>query len=168
MPSALTSKKSQVAAEPGADKDKAKEARREQREAAKAQRKAEREAAKANKAKKSPFRAEGEPLIESLEGFSVPADKNPPKRADFKNEWDFFELKAREADARAKKLREMAEESKAGGSVADKAKAKKLKNLTSSLGDLQSELEAEGVDVSAFLKSLEEAKAKKRAAAAQG
>ena len=160
MANAITSRKSanQKPADPGVDAEKAKEARKKQREEAKAARKAERDAAKANKEKKSPFRAEGEPLIETLDGFVVPESKLPPKRADFKNEYDFFEFKARESDARAAKLRQLAEESKAGGSTAEKTKLKKLKTLSSNLSSLTAELEASGVDVAAFLASLAKSK----------
>lgn len=142
-------KEAEAAAE---QKAKAKEAKRAakklEREAAKAARKEQRK-------NRKPFRAEDAPLVDNADHYD-PQTMLPPKRSDFKNEADFYEWKAKNAQKVAQAHLERAEEARTMGSTTERSRLKKLKKLTSELEELKATLKAEGVDYEAFVASMKE------------
>lgn len=78
----------------------------------------------------------------------------PLRRVDFENDAVWFEKKAEEYDAKAADMREKAEISRKLGNSADRAKAKKFKKMKDQMAKLQSELEAQGVDIAAMLEQI--------------
>lgn len=93
-------------------------------------------------------------LIEGKpEGYS-PKKHLPLKKADFKNEWEFYDWRADRAEAQAAKFRKEAEQSKTLGSSKDRAKKKQLLSLVKKIEALKSDLEGEGNDVAALLATL--------------
>lgn len=123
-----------------------------EREAEKAKRKAEREAMKANR---KAMRGEGAELFASVDACNYdPKLHLPPKKDDFKHEYDFLEWKARQADKSAAKFRREAEECKTLGSSTQRAASRRLKKIREEMARLEAGLKAEGVDVEKFLASL--------------
>lgn len=76
----------------------------------------------------------------------------PLHKADFANTADFIEWLAVQFDQKAANLHKKAIEERSLGSVADRAKAKKLRSLHAKLAALEKELTDEGLDVAALLK----------------
>lgn len=92
-------------------------------------------------------------LIAAPEDFDPKANK-PLQRKDFADEATFFEMQANVYEARAKRCREKAEESKKLGGAKDKQKAKKLISMTKRLNELKASLQEEGFDVDSLMASL--------------
>ena len=85
------------------------------------------------------------------------------KKAHFECESIYLFKKADEAEARAKSLREQAEDAKTLGSSKDAAKSKKLKKYLKQAEELKAQLAAAGVDVEKLL-AADEAKEAEAAA----
>jgi hypothetical protein len=73
------------------------------------------------------------------------------KRKQFKDEANWFELKALEMEGKAKAYRKQAEDFKKLGSVKDRNKAKRLVQMRNRMAELMAELKAGGTDVEALL-----------------
>lgn len=91
-----------------------------------------------------------EPLTEVPMDFDF-SKYRPLKKRDFAEEHMFYEHKAMELEAKAKLYREDAAESKALGSTADRAAARKLVAMTAKLDELRKGLADAGIDVDALL-----------------
>jgi len=89
------------------------------------------------------------------DGYDFAAHKSLKKR-DFAAEWLYLEFRAKDMDYRAEKFRKQAEASKKLGSVADRAKAKRLVRLQDKMEELKKQLQEQGVDVDSLLKSTDE------------
>lgn len=87
---------------------------------------------------------------------SVPEDfsrklHKPLKKADFKEEHVYLNMRADELELKVKALREDAKLSKELGSTADRAKAKRLRAMQTRMAELKKELSSQGIDVDALL-----------------
>jgi hypothetical protein len=93
-------------------------------------------------------------------GFTeIPSDfsskiHKPLKRKDFKDEALWFELRAAELEAKAKRARAEADNVRKLGGVKDRAKAKRLISMQKRMAEISEQLTAQGVDVAALLGSL--------------
>lgn len=80
-----------------------------------------------------------------------PKVHKPLGRKDLEDESLWYELKARDFERKAKLMREKGEESKKLGSVADRAKAKRLLALQKRFNELKQKLTSQGMDVESLL-----------------
>jgi hypothetical protein len=69
----------------------------------------------------------------------------PLRKSDFENPADYLELTADRLEAKAKRFRELAKEEATLGSVADRKKAKKFKNIAEKFNALRDEFKASGM-----------------------
>ena len=86
----------------------------------------------------------------------VPQDYEPSKhirlsRKDFNSEATFFKFKAAMAQRLADKYNRLAAEAEHYGTAAERKAAKKLATLQKRIAELQAELQAKGIDVSALI-----------------
>jgi hypothetical protein len=113
--------------------------------------------------------AEGKPVsFETIPtDFDSKIHRPLPRRA-FKNEATFWELKVTAAEKHLAKVKQMAEDAKKTGGLADKGKAKKLLNMLARAKELEAELAGElGADeLAKLLAAVPEAKPKAAAPAA--
>lgn len=88
-------------------------------------------------------------LVNKIEGTVVegwdPKIHLPLRKNDFKNPVDYLNLTADRLEAKVKKLREQAVEEASLGSVADRKKAKKFKNIAEKFNALREEFKASGM-----------------------
>lgn len=75
----------------------------------------------------------------------------PIKRKQYADDSVALLIRADDLEARAKKLREMAEEAKKLGGLKEKGKAKRLLSMHKKFAELQEQLKAAGIDVEALL-----------------
>lgn len=78
----------------------------------------------------------------------------PLRRNDFTSEGPFLIKKAEAFEARAKQLRNEAEEAKKLGNQADRQKAKKLRDMLGKIADLTKHLKAQGLNVDDMIASM--------------
>lgn len=105
--------------------------------------------------KRVPYRIieEGKDAPPTLDGVPADFDRKkhlPLKKADFTNEWAFFEYRADLAERQAKRFRKEAEQSKKLGSTKDRVKAKRLMAMLNRIAALEAELAEDGIDVDAL------------------
>lgn len=105
---------------------------------------------KKEKPKRTPYRAEGAAVLEAIPADFNPRKHLPLKKADFKDEWTYFEYRAQLAEKNAASFRKQAEESKSLGSTADRVKAKRMVQMMKRMAELEAELKASGVDIDAL------------------
>jgi len=109
----------------------------------------------------------------------IPADYSPKKhkpmtRKDFEDETLFFELQAQVCERKAKRFREMAEESKKLGGVGDVKAAKKLLGMQKRMNEMVAALKKDNPELNVedllanLTKQLEEGAAEKEVAAVEG
>lgn len=95
----------------------------------------------------------------------IPDDFNPKahkplQRRDFNDESIWFEVKAREMEAKAADYRKQATEFKALGGAAKSGQAKRLLAMQKRVAELTAQLAAQGLDVNAILAAANAAAAK--------
>ena len=100
-------------------------------------------AEKPEKIKRVPCRGENDDLFDSSDVSYDTKTQFPPKKADFKHEYDFFDFKAALAQATVTKYKELAEEARTLGGSADRAKAKKLRKYMAEAEQIKADLAAE-------------------------
>ena len=88
------------------------------------------------------------------EGFDF-GEFKPLKKRDFKEEYLFYEYRAAEAEIKAAKFKELAEESKKLGSGKQRQATRRLLKLREQIAALSEHLGAQGVDVEALLSEAE-------------
>lgn len=94
--------------------------------------------------------------VEAVPDDFDPKKHKPLKRADFKDEALWFDMRADDYERRAKDYRQQAEDCRKLGSVSDRQAAKKLLAMQRRIAELQEKLKGEGVDVAALLARAEE------------
>lgn len=111
---------------------------------------------KAAKVKKVAFTSTDETVMKDGKLLVIPTDHDakvhlPIKRKGFADEGMFYELRARQMEAKAADYRKMAADSAKLGGVKDKAKAKQLLKMQDKIAELTKTLAAAGIDVAALL-----------------
>lgn len=103
--------------------------------------------------------AEGEGESRTVRFTEWPADFDPKThkpltRSQFADESVYYTHQADAFEARAKRFRGLATQSKQLGGLKDKTKAKKLLKMQARLNELRASIEADGTDVAALLQLL--------------
>jgi hypothetical protein len=106
---------------------------------------------KAAKVKKVAFTPIPDGGFKEMPAAFDPKLHTPLKRKDFADESLWFEMKATEHEAKAAAYKKQAADYRKLGSVADRAKAKRLIQMQSKMAELTEQLKSQGVDVDEIL-----------------